>query len=394
MSPQRPDGVGARIAAARRSRRFTQAELATAACVSLAMIKALERGARVPSDAVVDAIADALDLDPERLTGSTRISNSRVHAAMPAVRAVVDAYDVPEDGPVRPLAELARIVAELTALRLASRYTQLAATVPAVMEELCRAVQVAQGPERAQAAALLAAATRSADAAAYKFGHRDLSARLVELMRWAARAAQDPLLEATAAYVRMEVFFSSQQQRSLASGVRMLEAAIDAAPAPTDGPSRAAVGALHMRAAVAAGRNADAVSARTHLAHAKVLAGGVREGVYLGTAFGPSSYRIHEVAVATELGDGATVLSAAREWKPPAALPAERRSHYYIDVARAQLWQNLPDDALESLMVARRIAPQHAREHPQVQEVLRSLLRGQRSDRNTLLGFAEWAGAV
>ena len=174
----------------------------------------------------------------------------------------------------------------------------------------------------------------------------------------------------------------------------MLQAAIDAAPAPADATARAAVGALHMRAAVAAGRNADPVSARAHLAEAKELARGVREGVYLGTAFGPSSYRIHEVAVATELGDGSTVLTAAREWKPPAEMPAERRSHYYIDVARAQLWQNLPDDALESLMVARRIASQHAREHPQVRDVLRSLLRRQRSDRNALLGFAEWTGVV
>jgi transcriptional regulator with XRE-family HTH domain len=58
MAPQRADGVGARIAAARRTRGLTQAELARTACVSLPMVKAVERGARTPSDAVVDAIAD------------------------------------------------------------------------------------------------------------------------------------------------------------------------------------------------------------------------------------------------------------------------------------------------------------------------------------------------
>lgn len=174
----------------------------------------------------------------------------------------------------------------------------------------------------------------------------------------------------------------------------MLQSAIDRAPSPDDRPTRAAVGALHMRAAVVAGRMRDEATARIHLADAKELAGSVREGIYLGTAFGPSSFRVHEVAVAVELNDGPAALTAAREWKPPPELPAERRSHYYIDVARAQLWQNLGADAFESLRVARRIAPQHVREHPQVRETLRSLVRSQRSDREALLGFAEWAGAT
>jgi hypothetical protein len=192
----------------------------------------------------------------------------------------------------------------------------------------------------------------------------------------------------------METFFSSRQKEALATGLRMLQGAIDRAPAPDDVPARAAVGALHMRAAVVAGRLRDGETAETHLADAKALAGTVREGIYLGTAFGPSSFRVHQVAVAVELNDASAVLTAAREWKPPSKLPAERRSHFYIDVARAQLWQNLTDDAIESLRVARRIAPQHVHEHPQVHETLRSLLRSQRSDRESLLGFAEWAGVI
>jgi len=394
MPPRDPNSLGSRIAAARKARRMKQTELAALACVSIDAIKSIELGRREPSDDVLDAVAEALDVDAARLRGSTRHSDSRIHAAIPALRAAVDAYDLPPDGPVRDLSALRRSTAELEGWRLASRYTSLAKVLPNRLAELTRAVEQFAGADRIEAARLLASVYRSADAVVYKYTYRDLSARTVELMRWAAAQAEDPILDATASYVRMETFFSSRQVEALGTGLRMLQGAIDRAPAPDDTATRAAVGALHMRAAVVAGRMRDGAAAETHLADAKALAATVREGVYLGTAFGPSSFRVHQVSVAVELNDGAAVLTAARKWKPPLELPAERRSHYYIDVARAQLWQNLGDDAFESLRVARRIAPQHVHEHPQVRETLRSLVRSQRSDRETLLGFAEWAGAI
>ncbi|MEZ0090986.1 helix-turn-helix domain-containing protein [Streptacidiphilus sp. EB129] len=395
MAPSDPNTpVGARIAAARRARRMEQGELAALACVSLSTIKKIEQGKRNPGEDVLDAIAEALDIDPARLLGSARRSDSRIHAAVPALRAAVDAYDLPDDGPVRDPAALRSSVADLEGWRLASRYTQLARALPEPLAELSRAVQSLTGEERLDAARLLASAYRSADAVAYKYGYHDLSARLIELMRWAACNAEDPVLEATAAYVRMEVFFASRQPVSLSAGLRTLQAAIDRAPAPDAVAARAAVGALHMRAAVAAGRMKDATTAEVHLAEAKALCSSVREGVYLGTAFGPSSYRVHEVAVGVELNDGPAVQAAARQWKPPLELPAERRSHYYIDVARAQLWQNLGDDAFESLRVARRIAPQHCHEHPQVHETMRSLVRTKSSDRESLIGYAKWVGVI
>lgn len=394
MPPRNPDTVGARIAAARRLKRLDQAELAAAAHVSTSTIKKIEQGSRQPSDQVLEAVADALDVDPEQLLGAASLTSSRVHASIPALRAAIDAYDLPDDGPIRPLHELSNATAFLEQKRLDSQYAQLTRTLPDLLAELSRAVHTHQGTERRQAAALLASAYRSADAVVYKFRYHDLSARLIELMRWAARLAEDPALDATAAYVRMETFFAAGQPENLATGLRTLEAAIDAAPANASRQVTAAVGALHMRAAVAAGRVRDEERARTHLAGAARCAEAVPEGVYAGTAFGPDSFHIHKVAVAVELGDAQSVLNAARAWKPPARLPAERRSHFYVDVARGQFWQNLTDDAFESLQVARQIAPQHVREHGQVHQILKSLLRTKRSDRDSLIGFAEWAHVV
>lgn len=391
MPPRNPDSVGARIATARNLKRMDQAQLAAAAGVSVSTVKKIEQGSRLPSDQVLEALADALGVDPEQLLGTAGFTTGRVHDAIPALRAVIDAYDLPDDGPVRPLQLLREAAAGLEQKRLNSSYSQLIQGLPRLLAELSRAVQTLTGPERQQAAALLASAYRSADAVVYKFRYHDLSARLVELMRWAARIAEDPALDATAAYVRMETFFAGGKPENVATGLRTLEAAIDAAPLGDSQSVTAAVGALHMRAAVAAGRIRQQERAREHLARAKVCATRVPEAVYAGTAFGPDSYYVHEVAVAVELGEAATVLNAARSWKPPTHLPAERRSHFYVDVARAQRWQNRDNDAFESLRVARAIAPQHVREHGQVHDILASLLRSKRTDRDALIGFAEWA---
>jgi hypothetical protein len=228
---------------------------------------------------------------------------------------------------------------------------------------------------------------------AYKYGHHDLSARLIDLMRWAADHTENPLTQATAAYVRTETFFAA---RAHTAGLCALERAIDTSPSPS-GPDTIAVrGALHMRAAVIAGRAGDGTAAATHLDEARQLGDEIREGEYEGTAFGPDSVRAHEVSVAVSLGGDhiSRALTVAREWTPPNSLPAERQSGFWIELARAQLWAGLPDDSFESLKVARLIAPQHTREHPWARDTAATLRRLKRADAESLTSFAEWVGAV
>jgi hypothetical protein len=151
-----------------------------------------------------------------------------------------------------------------------------------------------------------------------------------------------------------------------------------------------------MRAAVLAGRADDSEAATDHLVEARALGDSVLEGVYEGTAFGPSSVRIHEVSVAVGLGGDhlQRALDVAREWSPPLHLPAERRSSFYIELGRAQLWSGLRDDAFESLKVARKIAPQHARDHRWVREDIATLRRLKRADREDLSNYADWCHVI
>ncbi|MFJ8793217.1 helix-turn-helix domain-containing protein [Streptomyces sp. NPDC102462] len=387
--------VGERIAYYRSATRprMTQQQLADAACVALGTIRKIERGERGVSPPTLEAIADALGVDPSRLLSDRGAAMSRVRDALPAMSAAIAVYDLPDDGPVRPLTTLHELVEAAAAWRLAAQYTPIARTLPGLLPELLRGYHAAAGTDRREWAGLLVRAARSADAVAYKFGARDLSARLIDLMRWAVPEAGDPLLESSVAYVRTETFFAA---RAHTVGLRALEAAINASPSPDDAGTTAARGALHMRAAVIAGRAGDGDAADAHLSEARKLGDQIREGVYCGTAFGPDSVQIHEVSVAVSLGDqyAGRALDVAQEWKPPHDLPAERLSGFYIEMARAQLWVGRADDAFEALKVARHIAPQHTREHPWVREDAATLRRLKRADAEELSNFAEWCAAT
>ncbi|TDB86480.1 XRE family transcriptional regulator [Actinomadura sp. KC216] len=380
------------------ARRLTQARLAEDAHISLSMLRKVEQGSRSASDRVLVSVAAALGIEPDALTGRRVRTDSRVHAAVPDIRTAIDAYDIPDDGPVRPIEQLQQATVTATQRRLTSQYTRLSEELPPLLTELSRAV-LDGGPRRRPAASLLAAAYRSADAVAYKYGYYDLSARLIELMRRSADIAEDPALIATAAYVRTEVFFAAG--RNLAPGLRALETALDDLPELDTPDLRAAAGALHMRAAVVAARlTEDSAVVDQHLKQARRLAKGVREGVYNGTAFGPASLHVHEVSVAVELGDATRAVELARDARGGRrkvrldALPPERRSHYAIDLARAQLWLGMRDEAFASLQTARQIAPQHVREHPFVRDALVTLLRLHVSPPHPLVAYAEWARVI
>jgi transcriptional regulator with XRE-family HTH domain len=372
---------------------MTQQQLADATNLSLGAVRKIERGERKPSAGTLEAMADALRVDPSQLLTDRGAAHSRVHGALPALSAVLSSYDFPDDGPVRPMPVLRASVEEAAAWRLAAQYTPIARALPNLLPELLRGFHSAAGEDRRVWADLLVRAARSADAAAYKIGARDLSARMIDLMRWVVPNAQDPLLESSVAYVRTETFFAAGTH---AAGLRALEAAIDRSPLPDCAPAAAARGALHMRAAVIAGRAGNGAAAESHLTEAQSLGKDLREDVYCGTAFGPDSVRIHEVSVAVSLGSdhAGRALDVAREWKPPQALPAERRSGFYIEMARAQLWAGRADAAFEALKVARKIAPQHTRQHPWVRQDAGTLRRLKRADSEELTNFAEWCAAI
>ncbi len=364
--------VGNRIAASRKARRMTQAQLADAAAISISLLQKVEQGSRAATPGVIASIARALDIAEGQLSGDPYLETTRVHDAIPLIRHAMDSYDLPEDGPLLALIELQAATRQATAYRLGSQYSRLAATLPDLLRDLTRAAYSCSGHEREEAYGLLAMAYRAADAIADKHGFIDLSARAIELIRWAAAQAGDPLMQGMAAYVRTELFLTSRRPgvglQTLDGAIAAIDAAVTAATAGLTEPTA------------------------SHLAEAREMAERVPDGVYYGTAFGPSSFRIHEIAAAAELGDASTVLKLAQAWRPPPTVPAERRSHYYIELARAQLWAGQRSSSLSSLRAAKKIAPQHARCNAVVRETVTVLMRIQRHPPEPLMSFAAWTG--
>jgi transcriptional regulator with XRE-family HTH domain len=393
------DHTASSLRALRRLRGWTQEDLALHAGrgASLSTIRQVERGAQRPSWSFTVAVARALSVDPLALLGNDgggRGPTRAVEAALPEIRRAVMTYDCPMEpsSPPRSLHELADAVDAAGRLRLEARYGQLADVIAPLIEEIGYAANTLTGQEREKAFWLLSAAYRCADALVYKCGHLDLSATVIERIGWAAARCGDPLMEATAVYVRAQSFFDTDMA---AAGVRLLSQAAEAlsADAALDVRAASVYGALHARAAVLAAKGGDSAGADGHLSIARGAAGVVgRDSALLYTYFGPSQLKIHEFAARVELGDGPGALAAASGWQLPADLPAERSSHYLIDRARAEVWVGAHTRAVASLLEARRLAPLHTRAHPLVKPMVESILDRMARRSRDAASLAAWLG--
>lgn len=391
------DGMGERLRTLRKLHDLTQGELAELAGVSKSLISKVEAGQRPGTWDLAIAVARALRVDAISLLGQPADATGgegRVAAALPSLRRAMAMYDFPPEnlnGP-RPIAALAEAVDDAAARRAAAQYVRLGEVLPDLIVELTQAAHSATGQDRERAFWLLAVAFRCADALAFKVGEMDLSSTAIERIRWAAEQSGDPLMVGTAAYVRGQTYLVTG---AFESGLRALTAASATIERQTaSDPKAAAVyGALHMRAAVLAARGHKADEAWSHIEIAKAMTAVVTHDIeWYYTSFGPSNVRIHEVAVAVELGDEREALARAGDWIPPGSIPAERASHHLIDLARAQLWAADYPGALESLLRARRIAPQHTRTHPMAAETARALVRREQRRPDTAIGLATWLG--
>jgi transcriptional regulator with XRE-family HTH domain len=390
--------MGQRLRAVRKLHDLTQQELADVAGVSKSLVSKVEAGAKQGSWDLAIAVARALRVDAGALMGDlpadAKEPSGRIAAALPAIRRALATYDCPADlaTPARSLRALADEVDAACRMRLDAKYVPLAELTPALLGELSAAAYSMTGREREQAFWLLAATYRCADAVVHKVGHLDLSASAIDRIGWAAQRSEDELMVGTALYVRAEIFFDNG---AISSGLRLIGDAAEllAARASSDLRAASVYGSLHARAAVLAAKHGDAQAARTHLSFAQAAAGVIGEDrEYYYTSFGPSNCRIHEVAAMVELGDGAAALAAAKDWTPPAGLPAERASHHFIDLARAQVWERDFSGAVSSLLAARRIAPQHTRTHPYVKVCVETVLRLAPRRPQATLGLAMWLG--
>ncbi|MGY1948392.1 helix-turn-helix domain-containing protein [Nocardia asiatica] len=387
-------GIGERTARARKLTRLTQQQLAQKANVSVSLLRKVERGVRPASPAFVTAVAEALGVNIEDLTGQPYTpvrDDAGAHATIRELRRKILAFnDEPLNAPTS-FEELTAALHRVQESRRRGRYGDHTAELPNVIHGLhALAADEPSGQRRETIYSTLAYAYNSASSIAYRYGYFDLAGLAAERCVWAAEHSGDPAWPIAAEYHRALILLYSG---AYAGGLRIIERAHIASEQLPSTPEVLAVrGALHLRGSILSARALDAETADAHLREARRIGEAIGADRYqeYGTGFHLPNVAIHSVAVPVELSDGTTAVARAEQiWLPVSVTPS-RAGHHWIDVSRAWLLYGDKQRAPASLHQARRIAPGLTRNHPQVHETVRVLANTRRGT-DSLARFAKWA---
>jgi transcriptional regulator with XRE-family HTH domain len=395
-APAVPASVGQRVARQRRLCGLTQAQLAARAAVEVSLLGQVERGLALASPALVAAVARALGVEVASVYGQPYpppiTDPDADHAGIPALRAALGHEQDPDpDCPPSTPTELRARLDACEQHRAAGCYRQLTIALP---EVLARAYALAHQARDAGAAktawALVTDACLLALAAAYRFGYLDLALLCGQHARPAAGQAADPLRVALCDYQRAGL---RRYRGDYYGALLALERAHLRLAEQTSPAADALRVALHLREAIIHARLGTPTRAHQHLDRAAdLLARGLPPSPRYGIAATATTLDIHHVAVAVELDDPDTALARAEQIKIPTGESAAVVGRYWIDLARAHTLRADPTPALHALHQARHTAPQLARYHSQVHQIVHLLTETARRDPDTLPGFARWAG--
>lgn len=396
--------TGERIAVARKGRSLSQQQLAARVPISLSMLRKVEQGSRDATPALVAAVAKALNISVNTLTGQpydqTGRHRDRVHAQIPALRRSLTYWDLPPhlDAAPRDRQALGADTEVVARQRREAGHVSLLEVLPGLLMETTAAAHERSGHEQEQLFGLLCVQLFAAYSVTHKTGYEDLSAVVEDRISWAAERSNDPLIMALAAWART---CSMLTVGAYDIGQELLVRVQDGLPrGRQEARGLNVAGSLHLRGAMLAARAGDGPTARDHLSEARRISAHLgdadTDGGYYQLSFGPSNVAIHEVAASVELGDGGTAVHRAEGLHLPdtgQGVPRIRLGHHFMDLSRAQLWVGDRDGALASLHTARKLAPQQTRHHPTTREVVRMLLRAHQRSNEPLARFAGWVGA-
>jgi transcriptional regulator with XRE-family HTH domain len=394
-------GVGARVAAIRKTRGWTARELARRARVSYSLLAKAETGAVPATPALIGAVARALGVDVTRITGQPYEEPggaATLQAAVAPLRRALLAYDLPPEADVGPRSadELRAEVTAVSLLGRRARYLQLSQRLPALLDELQVAIAAAAEPDRPALHALLAEAYGGISGLAHQLGYTDLRALTLDRIEWAARLSGDPLRVARTQWSRGASLLGAAAYDHGLALMERTRAELGGDVAHLDERARSVYGSLHLRSAVLAARAGRRQQSDAHLAGARDVALTVDAGAnHYGLEFGSANVALHAVSSAVEMADGALALTRARDVERAGhlgSLPPVRAGHYYIEIARAWLYHGDSRRALGALQRARRVAPQQARCHPMVREAVRAIAHAEPRPSEELRSFAAWLG--
>jgi transcriptional regulator with XRE-family HTH domain len=400
-TPSYQQALGRKIAIERRRRGLSQPELARLLGRSVAWVSQVERGVRkIDRMSVLEAVATALEVPLYELA-----------AEAPVVAAVTE--EPPGASGLRLVLSGAyalramldgRRPAALSTLRTKSRkawelahsgqYTDLADLLCGLVPDLETAARALPEAQRAEVFELMAATYQACSAALAKLGEPEAAWIAADRAMAAAERAGDALLVAAGAFRLVHVFLAARHYNQAEETARTAADALQSRAYDGDPQAMALWGGLTLQRAVIASRVNDPDAAYSHLERAAQVAArlGEERNDY-NTEFGTANVRLHEIAVAVELGDAGRALRAAAV-VDTSGLSAERRARALIDVARAHTQRRQVSEAVTALCQADDITPEQVRGHGLVRQLVSDLLAMQDPPSAELRELAGRVGAI
>ncbi|MEU1880318.1 helix-turn-helix transcriptional regulator [Streptosporangium sp. NPDC020072] len=373
------DTPAIRIAQARKHRGLTQEGLALKINVSRSLLAHVERGAKPASQALIGAVARVCGVDVAWLQGQPY---EPLDGLIPPLRRALSHPSIlpPPDVPPRPLPTLVVELRRLQRMQEDTDHTALGAALPSVLEELVATATEIGTPQGYRA---LNHGYAIAASLARRLGYFDLAQVALDRASWAADRADNPDIPGLVVLGQSLLMLTVGSSDIALNILRPAIARVD-----TSTPEGLSVlGALRLRAAIAAARMGHAGEAWEHHGIATEAAERVtqvlRRDPY-GAEVTPANTAIHGCAVATELGDPDEAIRRDSGLVLPQHLYAERRAHHDLDMSRALLLAGSYQKAASRLVRAGEIAPQMTRFHPAAMETHRHIRHHLRRDNPTL----------
>ncbi|MGW5689233.1 helix-turn-helix domain-containing protein [Nonomuraea sp. NPDC003754] len=374
---------GQRIARARHRKGWDQATLAEKIGRSVSWLSKVENG-RMPLDrmSVVGQLAEALGVEVAELTGQPyRHETAELdsgHAAIPGLRLALQQATMPGGAVLlagrqpRSLDELEAHVRLAEQLRQDAKFTALGDVLPGIITDLTVICADSAG-DHDRAEALMLRACHMARVSSNLLGHHDLGWTAVQRELVAAQRVGAPDLVAAASWDLCGVWLHEAQldpaKNAALTALDQIEPHVGA-----DDTVKAMWGALHLRAAVAYSRLWHQTEAESHLAEARRVAEVLpRDGNAFQTQFNRVNTTIHAVEVSMELGRPRDVITRAEQVEIAEIASSERQAHYWTCTAAGYHMNRKDNEAVDALLRADRIAPQHVRNRPLVRNIVRDL---------------------
>jgi transcriptional regulator with XRE-family HTH domain len=400
-TPSYQQALGRKIAAERRRRGLSQPELARLLGRSVAWVSQVERGVRkIDRMSVLEAVATALEVPLYELAAEAPVvaavaeeppgaSGLRlVLSGAYALRAMLDGRRPAALSTLRTKSRKAWDLAH------AGQYIDLADLLRGLVPDLETAARALPGSQRSEVFELMAATYQACSAALAKLGEPEAAWIAADRAMAAAERAGDALLVAAGAFRLVHVFLAARHYNQAEETARTAADALQLRTDDGDPQAMALWGGLTLQRAVIASRVNDPDAAYSHLERAAQVAARLGEGRNdYNTEFGTANVRLHEIAVAVELGDAGRALRAAAA-VDTSGLSAERRARTLIDVARAHAQRRQVSEAVDVLRHAEEISPELVGGHELVRQLVSDLLSMQDPPSEELRELAGRVGAI